>query len=147
MTHACSCGHEAATIDVRELAPRARHPRIFATFDALPAGHAFIILGDHDPKALFLQFQADRAAAFGWRYLEEGPELWRVEIWKRPALVHRAQTVAEIARDPRALDVLKRSGIQDGASHLTLAEAATAAGVSLGGLLDALEGAMAGPSA
>ena len=147
MTHACSCGHEAATIDVRLLAPRVRHPRIFATFDALPAGHAFVIVGDHDPKALFLQLQAERAGAFGWRYLEEGPELWRVEIWKRPALVHRAQTVAEIARDPRALDVLKRRGIQDCAAQVTLSEAAATAGVPLDALLDALEGAMAGPSA
>jgi uncharacterized protein (DUF2249 family) len=85
MTHACSCGHETATIDVRQLAPRARHPRIVATFDALPAGHAFLVVCDHDPKALFLQLQTDRNGAFGWRYLEEGPDLWRVEIWKRPA--------------------------------------------------------------
>ena len=36
MTHACSCGREMATIDARQLPPRVRHPRIFATFDALP---------------------------------------------------------------------------------------------------------------
>jgi uncharacterized protein (DUF2249 family) len=85
MTHACSCGHEAATLDVRELAGRVRRPRIVATFDALPAGHAFVVVADHDPKPLFLPLETERTGVFGWRYLEEGPMLWRVEIWKRPA--------------------------------------------------------------
>lgn len=26
--------------------------------------------------------EAERAGAFAWRYLEEGPEVWRVEIRK-----------------------------------------------------------------
>jgi uncharacterized protein (DUF2249 family) len=51
-------------------------------------------------------------------------------------------TVGEIGRDPRALDVLKQAGINHCCgAHLTLAEAAAAAGVQLPPLLARLEAA------
>lgn len=68
------------TLDVREIAPRERHPLIFATFDGLEPGGAFELVNDHDPKPLYYQFQAERAGAVSWEYLEEGPERWRVRI-------------------------------------------------------------------
>lgn len=71
------------TLDVREITPRERHPKIFQTFDDLPAGDAFELVNDHDPKPLFYQFQAERSNTFSWDYLEEGPETWRVKIGKR----------------------------------------------------------------
>lgn len=67
-------------LDVRLLPPREKHPRIFAAFDALGPGEAFVILNDHDPVPLRYQFLAERGEGFTWRYLEQGPELWRVEI-------------------------------------------------------------------
>jgi uncharacterized protein (DUF2249 family) len=75
----CSCGG-ATVIDVREIVPRERHPLIFRTFDALKPGQAFHLVNDHDPKPLYYQFKAEHDGAFGWTYLESGPELWRVEI-------------------------------------------------------------------
>lgn len=45
-------------------------------------GEAFILVNDHGPKPLYYQFSAERAGTFAWRYLEEGPEVWRVEIGK-----------------------------------------------------------------
>lgn len=36
----------------------------------------------HDPKPLYYQFSFERAGTFTWAYLEEGPEVWRVEIGK-----------------------------------------------------------------
>ncbi|MDT8342337.1 MAG: DUF2249 domain-containing protein [Longimicrobiales bacterium] len=71
---------ETPVLDVRLLPPREKHPTIFRTFDALAPGEAFTILNDHDPLPLRYQFQAERPNAFTWRYLEEGPEIWRVEI-------------------------------------------------------------------
>ncbi len=47
---------ETTVLDVRAMPPRERHPKIFETFE--------------------------RAGAFTWKYLEEGPEVWRVEIGK-----------------------------------------------------------------
>ncbi len=67
---------------------------------------------------------------------------------KTASPVTAAQTVEEIAhRSPAALDVLKRMGINHCCGgHLTLGEAAAAAGIESGTLLAALDEALA-PSA
>lgn len=67
-------------IDVRDMAPRERHPLIFRTFDELAAGESFELINDHDPKPLYYQFQAERPGQLDWEYLEQGPETWRVKI-------------------------------------------------------------------
>lgn len=68
------------TIDVRPIMPRERHPLIFATFDRLAAGEAFLLVNDHDPRPLYYQFKAERGEVFEWDYLELGPEVWKVRI-------------------------------------------------------------------
>jgi len=70
------------SLDVRTMIPRERHPRIFQRFDQLKPGEHFVLVNDHDPKPLYYQFAAERPGTFTWRYLEEGPEVWRVEIGK-----------------------------------------------------------------
>ena len=70
------------TLDVREIAPRQRHPLIFETFGSLQPGEAFILVNDHDPKPLYYQFNAEQAGQFTWEYLEQGPETWRVRVGK-----------------------------------------------------------------
>jgi uncharacterized protein (DUF2249 family) len=67
-------------VDVRTEIPRTRHELIFATFATLPAGTAFVLVNDHDPKPLYYQLAAENAGEFSWEYLEEGPEVWRVRI-------------------------------------------------------------------
>ena len=54
-----------ATLDVREIAPRDRHPLILGTFDRLGPGESFILLNDHDPKPLYYQFQAEQTGSGG----------------------------------------------------------------------------------
>ncbi len=71
-----------ATIDVRHIIPRERHPLIFSTFDHLGAGEALLLVNDHDPKPLFYQFQAESKGEFTWDYLENGPNVWQVRIGK-----------------------------------------------------------------
>ena len=75
---------EIRILDVRALIPAERHRRIFATYEALAGGGMFVLVNDHDPKPLYYQFDAEHHGAFTWRYLEQGPEVWRVEIG-RPA--------------------------------------------------------------
>lgn len=70
------------TVDVREIAPRNRHPLIFETFDALQAGEVFILVNDHAPTPLYYQFLHERPSQFAWIPLEEGPEVWRIQIKK-----------------------------------------------------------------
>lgn len=72
--------NEESILDIRPIPPRDRHPLIFAQFDDLLVGESFILVNDHDPKPLFYQFQAERSGEFGWEYLEQGPEAWRVRI-------------------------------------------------------------------
>jgi uncharacterized protein (DUF2249 family) len=67
-------------VDVREIPPRARHPLIFDTFDALQSGESLILVNDHEPRPLYYQFKAERPDAFSWEYLEEGPDVWRAQI-------------------------------------------------------------------
>ncbi len=69
-----------ATVDARILPTPKKHPTIFRTFEGLPLGQAMLLVNDHDPKPLHYQFAAERPGQFEWRYLENGPEVWRVEI-------------------------------------------------------------------
>lgn len=69
-------------LDVRVIPPREKHPTIFRTFDALSPGEGFILINDHDPFPLRYQFEAERAGQFGWKYVESGPTVWRVEIMR-----------------------------------------------------------------
>ena len=78
-----------AQIDVRQLACEDRFALIFSTFGNLPAGQSMELINDHDPKPLRNVFQARHADSFGWEYLEQGPQVWRVAITKtQPAKAH-----------------------------------------------------------
>ncbi len=68
------------SIDVREVAPRERHPLVFSTFAALQSGETFVLISDHDPQPLCRQFQAKHNGQSSWNYLEQGPQVWRVRI-------------------------------------------------------------------
>jgi uncharacterized protein (DUF2249 family) len=123
---------------------------VFEMFESLPVGGAFVVLDDDDPKPLFYQFQHDRPGAFGWRYLEDGPDIWRVEISKRPTdavtRVDAGETVDAVRhRSPQTDAVFERFGIDRCCGgRLTLREAAASAGVAVETLTGALEAALAG---
>jgi uncharacterized protein (DUF2249 family) len=77
-------------LDVRTIAPRDRHPRIFTTFAGLPVGGALVLVNDHDPRPLYYQFAAEQTGCFEWTYLEAGPDTWRVSIAKTAQPRHDA---------------------------------------------------------
>jgi uncharacterized protein (DUF2249 family) len=66
--------------DLRELAPRERHARVFSRFDALQSGEAMQVLIDHDAQPLRAEFDSRRFAQFEWAVLDAGPSLWHVQI-------------------------------------------------------------------
>jgi len=72
-------------LDVRQLAPAQRHQSIFASYQTLDPGTAFVLVNDHDPKPLRYQFEAEHAGEFTWATLEVGPQVWRVRIGRRAA--------------------------------------------------------------
>lgn len=73
---------EIKTLDIRPVPPREKHPTIFKTFDELKDGEGFQLVNDHDPKPLYYQFNAERSNQFKWAFVEQGPEVWRVNIFK-----------------------------------------------------------------
>ncbi|HET6680018.1 MAG TPA: DUF2249 domain-containing protein [Gemmatimonadaceae bacterium] len=70
-------------LDVRPIPPRDKHPTIFNTFDALKSGESMLLVNDHDPRPLRYQLMAERPDSFEWTYQDEGPEVWRVRIYRK----------------------------------------------------------------
>ena len=94
------------------------------------------------------KFLAERPRVFQWRYLEQGPETWRVEIMKTAPAVTADRTVEDVAhRSAAAVTVLKQMGINHCCgAQLTLSEAAASAGVPIDALLKALNEALSAPA-
>jgi len=71
------------TLDVRELPPWERHPKIFDIFDnRLATGDTLQLINDHDPRPLHYQFMVERPGQFEWTSHEENPRQW-VALIKR----------------------------------------------------------------
>jgi uncharacterized protein (DUF2249 family) len=52
---------------------------------ALTVGETFTIINDHDPKPLHYQLEAEYPGQFSWTYLEQGPDVWRVQLARQKA--------------------------------------------------------------
>lgn len=42
-----------------------------------------VLINDHDPKPLKYQLEAERPGQMEWKYIEQGPDIWKVEIVKK----------------------------------------------------------------
>jgi len=71
-----------STLVVREVEHAQRHPLIFRTYNALQPGQAFVLVVDHDPKPVLFELDFVRKGKFEYSYLEQGPEVWRVQMAK-----------------------------------------------------------------
>jgi len=71
-------------IDVRDLPPTERHPRIHEAFEAVPAGESLTLVNDHDPKPLFYEFREEVAAfdADGYAVERRGDDEFVAELPK-----------------------------------------------------------------
>lgn len=47
------------TLDVREIPPVDRHPKIHEAFEALEPGETLTIVNDHEPKPLYYEMAAE----------------------------------------------------------------------------------------
>ncbi len=69
------------TVDIRQLGACVdRKAAVLAAFDALARGDSLVVVNDHMPNGLLRHFEAHRPGAFGWKALEAGPVVFRVEI-------------------------------------------------------------------
>jgi uncharacterized protein (DUF2249 family)/quercetin dioxygenase-like cupin family protein len=81
-----STNTELPLLDVRPIAKPQRHPLIFGMLEALAVGESFVVLNDHNPIPLRGQVESFFGNQFAWRYLEEGPEIFRLQFRRdRPA--------------------------------------------------------------
>jgi uncharacterized protein (DUF2249 family) len=62
------------TLDVRNIPPAERHPKIHQTFASLDSGETLTLVNDHEPKPLFYEMRAEVDAfdADGYRVERRG---------------------------------------------------------------------------
>ncbi len=70
----------ASTLDLRQIAPAQRSSLLSSHCAALLPGQTLELINDHDPETLNAQLALRAPGLFSWHYLEQGPQLWRVEI-------------------------------------------------------------------
>ena len=74
---------DTVQLDVRPVEPKDRFATIMGAYDALPAGGLLDLVVDHDPKCMYYTLEAMRGEeSFSFTCLENGPEIWRVEVGK-----------------------------------------------------------------
>lgn len=61
-------------LDVREIPPPERHPKIHDAFAEMDSGEVLEIVNDHEPKPLFYEMQAEVEAFDADGYEVERPE-------------------------------------------------------------------------
>lgn len=71
-------------LDIRPMEPKRRMDTLLGAYRDLARGAALDITFDHDPECMYYTLHAtEPAGSFAFRYLERGPEVWRVEVIKR----------------------------------------------------------------
>jgi len=65
----------STTLDVRDIPPAERHPKIHDTFAELESGETLELINDHEPKPLFyeLREEVDTFDADGYEVEQRGP--------------------------------------------------------------------------
>lgn len=76
---------ESLVIDVRPIPKPQRHPLIFDALEKLAVGESLMVHNDHNPIPLRGQVEAIYGEQFVWRYLEEGPQEFRLQFTRRAA--------------------------------------------------------------
>jgi uncharacterized protein (DUF2249 family) len=61
----------AETLDLREVPPPERHPKIHNAFAALDSGQTLQIVNDHEPRPLFYEMKAEVEAFDAENYTVE----------------------------------------------------------------------------
>lgn len=68
-------------LDVRPVEPRDRFDRIMGAYEALPHGGTLDLTVDHEPACMYYTLRALHGHdSFRFEYIEQGPEVWRVEV-------------------------------------------------------------------
>jgi len=96
-------------IDARKVPDKQKKSYFFSTFDQLNENDEMIIINSHDTSPLQKLFRKERPGLIEWKYLEDGPPLWKISIKKVPS---EKLTVSDIISiNPEAIYILSDYGI------------------------------------
>ncbi|HKD11193.1 MAG TPA: DUF2249 domain-containing protein [Thermoanaerobaculia bacterium] len=96
------------SIDVESLPVAERAPSILAAFDGLAPGEKMDFVSGVPPRRLLTQFQSERKGLFEWSPVEQGPEIWRIDVYRRQATAGDLRSLTEaLAWDHDRLDALE----------------------------------------
>lgn len=73
------------TLDLRELPPPERHPKIMNRFEQLDSGETLTLVNDHEPRPLFYEMRAevDSFDAEGYTVEQRGEKEFVAELPKK----------------------------------------------------------------
>jgi iron-sulfur cluster repair di-iron protein len=106
---------------IPDLKPALKHPTVLKKFDDLKSGDTLLLINDHDPIPLYYEMKAEKGEIFEWKKIENGPEVWKVEIKKTGSSFANIKTVEnkkEAAKDQ--LPVLDITVIEPRLKHPTI---------------------------
>jgi len=100
------------TLDCRGLMPSEQPWAMLDAFDALAPGERLHVLATTAPRPALEALQCQRAGAFEWSPLHEGPSAWEVEVERRAIGGGARRELTEaLASDHRRLDELEEAAI------------------------------------
>lgn len=79
----CACGEgdeDLPEIDAQAIPHAVRHAAILGAIESLAPGRAIVLSATHDPVPLLTQLSRRHGDAYSTRYLDEGPERWRILV-------------------------------------------------------------------
>ena len=80
----CGCGEEDLALlpelDARVIPHAIRHATIFGALDGVSPGRGLVLVAPHDPVRLLAQLENRAPGAFTIKYLQRGPESWRLSM-------------------------------------------------------------------
>jgi regulator of cell morphogenesis and NO signaling len=99
------------TFDVRMIDPFRVCLDVFDKLNTLAIGQSIMMVHDRDLRPLYFRLLAECKLAFTWQTLDEGPEVWRVQLTRKAAGAI-TETIGDIvSKDYRYATVFKRLGI------------------------------------
>ncbi len=86
-TGGCACGdHDVVDypeLDTRVIPHAIRHATIFGALSSIAPERGMIIVANHNPLPLLAQLEERAPGEFEVSYLEEGPEVYKVQFVRR----------------------------------------------------------------
>jgi uncharacterized protein (DUF2249 family)/CRP-like cAMP-binding protein len=110
----------AVKFDVRQLPIWQRHPMIFSAFDSLVVGETLVLVNDHEPRPLRLEFEELRPGRFSWTPHNISSDHWEVEIRPVEPAAREGTSAACRSASESVLASLRRSALFDEASDATV---------------------------